>query len=93
MTLGRCTRNTLGEGNVLHTGEERKCFIFDILRDDTHAEPRDDDGALAEEYGLSDDDDDGGSKTKAANMASGPFVPPKSGGGDQQPRRYASRFA
>ena len=62
---------------------------LDILKDGTAAAPRSDEGDLAAEYGLSDDDAGNGDKTKAANTASGPFVPPKSSGGDQEPRRYA----
>ena len=82
----------VGADNVFHTGAERHCFIVDILNDGTTTAPRSDEGDLAAEYGLS-DDNDGGDKKKAANAASGPFVPPKSSGGDQEPRRWASGMA
>jgi competence protein ComEC len=47
----------VGEDNVLHTGEQRECFLFDIYRDGTYSDPSDDEGRLAEKYGLSSDDE------------------------------------
>lgn len=78
----------VGDENVMHTGEERYCFWFDIFNDDSHSGPSDDGGQLAEEYGLdSDDEDDGGGSEKA--RSSGPFTaPPRGQQGDYQPRKY-----
>jgi beta-lactamase superfamily II metal-dependent hydrolase len=55
----------VGADNVLHTGAERKCFIFDIYKNGTVSGPADDGGELAKTYGLSDDDGgDGGDQAK-----------------------------
>lgn len=50
----------VGEDNVLHTGEDRCSYIFDIHRDGTYSETISDDGSLAKEYGIDPDGDDGG---------------------------------
>jgi len=75
----------VGDKNVLHTGEERLSFIFDIYRDGGHSGIQDDSGSLAEAYGL-EDEDDGDRATKA--MIQGPFVRPRSQTGDLTPRKY-----
>jgi beta-lactamase superfamily II metal-dependent hydrolase len=66
----------VGSKNVLHTGADRKCFIFDIFKDGTVSGILDDGGKLAKEYGLSDGDDDGGGD-KTESKASGGFRPPE----------------
>ena len=76
---------TVGEENVLHTGEERQSFIFDIYTDGSCSGPQSDSGKLAEDYGLSDDNDDdggGGGKSK------GPFISPATKSGDLTPRKF-----
>lgn len=50
----------VGEENVLHTGAERYCYIFDIYKDGSVSKPQHDGGVLAKEYGLSPKDDGGG---------------------------------
>jgi beta-lactamase superfamily II metal-dependent hydrolase len=91
----------VGEENVLHTGEERYCYWFDIYTDGTHSETQTDDGQLAEEYGLDDDSDDddegddnggggsGGGK-RETSKATGPFVitSPREQTGDYAPKKY-----
>jgi competence protein ComEC len=79
----------VGEENVLHTGKNRETFFFDIYDDETHSEPQNDGGKLAEEYGL-DKDDDGGDGGGGGGKATGPFVRP-SGSGEYEPRKYAAR--
>jgi beta-lactamase superfamily II metal-dependent hydrolase len=73
----------VGDENVLHTGAERTCYIFDIYKDGSVSEPQDDGGVLAKEYGLSPKDGGGG-----GDRAKGGFSPRESittiGGG-----RYA----
>lgn len=76
------------EENVFHTGEDRYCFIFDILDDGTHSEPQDDAGKLAEEYGLDQEDGDDGSGEKTRAAATGPFVAPRENAGQYTPRKY-----
>jgi hypothetical protein len=79
----------VGKENVLHTGEDRKCFIFDIHKDGDMRAPVDDDGQLAETYGLEDDDgDDGSGEEKKSSTASGVFVSPRGQSGDYAPRKY-----
>lgn len=80
--------NKVKTENTFHTGEDRYCFIFDILDDGTVSVPQDDQGKLAEEYGLDEDEGDkgGGEKSKAA--ATGPFIPPREQAGQYQPRKY-----
>ncbi|MDB5354319.1 MAG: hypothetical protein JWN24_772 [Phycisphaerales bacterium] len=83
----------VGEDNVLHTGEERYCYWFDIYSDGTHSGVQTDDGKLAEEYGFQDDDgdDDDGSGGKGERAkASGPFVitNPREQTGDFTPKKY-----
>jgi len=58
----------VGEGNVLHTGEKRYCYICDIFRDGTYSGIDDDRGVLAETYPAGGGDDDGkdGGKHEAA---------------------------
>lgn len=74
----------VGDVNVLHTGEERCSFIFDIYEDGTRSDAISDDGKLAEVYGLSDEDEgDGGS-----SEAKGPFISPGSKTGDLTPRKF-----
>ncbi len=79
----------VGKENVLHTGEDRKCFIFDIHKGGDMKAPVDDDGQLAETYGL-DDEDDGGDddKSKKPESAPGVFVNPRGQSGDYAPRKY-----
>ncbi|KKN17458.1 hypothetical protein LCGC14_0965660 [marine sediment metagenome] len=48
-----------GTENVLHTGEDRCSYIFDIFRDGGCSEVTSDDGRLADEYGLEADGEDG----------------------------------
>jgi beta-lactamase superfamily II metal-dependent hydrolase len=73
-------REHCGKKNVLHTGAERETFFFDIYADGSCSGPQNDQGKLAEEYGLDKDDDgdggdDGGSGKKTAKEA-GPFAQP-----------------
>lgn len=79
--------NHVGAKNVLHTGNDRETFFFDIYEDGTHSGPQSDNGRLTEIYGLDrkDDDDDGGSGSR---KSSGPFVRPTKPG-DVAPRKYA----
>jgi hypothetical protein len=75
----------VGEDNVFHMGAERFTFIVDIYRDGGHGEIGNDDGTLAEEYGLEDEEEK--NKTEGAKAA-GPFVRPKEATGDRTPRKY-----
>jgi competence protein ComEC len=75
--------DAVGEENVLHTGEERHSFIFDIYTDATRSGPQTDGGKLAEDYGLTDDDDGGD-----GGKGQGPFVSPASKSGDLVPRKF-----
>lgn len=59
----------VGVGNVLHTGEQRYCFITDIYTDGTYGGVQDDQGELVEAYGLSDDEDDGNAKKASVMIA------------------------
>ena len=84
----------VGKDEVYHTGDERRTFIVDIRRDGTN-DVRDDDGELAECYGLEDDDgddgDDGGGKERATGegTTSGTFVPPTRPPANPKPQTYA----
>lgn len=59
----------VGDGNVLHTGKNRYCFICDIYRNGEYGGVDDDKGALAEEYGLIDDQDEGKEAQKSVFVA------------------------
>jgi beta-lactamase superfamily II metal-dependent hydrolase len=79
----------VGEENVLHTGDERETFFFDVYEDGTRSGPQTDDGKLAEDYGLDkeDDGDDGGGSGGKDRAATGPFIRPD-GPGEYKPRKY-----
>jgi len=63
--------------NVLHTGDERESFFFDVYEDGTHSEKQTDSGKLAELYGLVPDDTDGGGNDRGSKSdKKGPFVRP-----------------
>ncbi len=76
----------VGEDNVLHTGENRCSFIFDVYRDGSYSKVADDDGELAAEYGL-EPQDDGANDSQSESQ--GPFVSPKHATGDLTPRKYS----
>ena len=59
-------RDHVGKDNVLHTGEQRYCFITDIYEDGTYSGVQHDQGELVDTYGLTDDDDGGKGVAKAA---------------------------
>ena len=40
----------VGRDNVHHTGQNRYCYIFDILQDGTHIKIHDDSGEIAKAY-------------------------------------------
>jgi beta-lactamase superfamily II metal-dependent hydrolase len=61
----------VGEANVLHTGENRYCFICDIYSDGQFT-ITDDKGRLAETYGLK--EDDGGDDGAKALRETAPMV-------------------
>lgn len=75
----------VGKDNVLHTGEERNCYIFDIYRDGGHSGVRDDDGELTTEYAL--EDEDGGNDGRS-QAAAGPFAVPKRHADPKAPKKY-----
>ncbi len=75
----------VGEDNVLHTGEERDCYIFDIYRDGGHSGVRDDEGELALEYALDEDEDNGGG---SGSRKAGLFASPRTHTGDRAPRKF-----
>lgn len=77
----------VGEDNVLHTGEERESFIFDIYEDGAHSGCQTDEGKLAEKYGLASDDDGGDGGSGKTRKSEGPFVRP-SAPPEFTPRRY-----
>jgi beta-lactamase superfamily II metal-dependent hydrolase len=58
----------VGKENVLHTGENRYCFICDIFLDGSYG-LKDDKGELAEAYPI---DDDKGDPSKASRAWTGP---------------------
>ena len=74
----------VGADNVLHTGEKRLCFIFDIYKDGSISKVQDDGGVLAKEYGFK--DDDGGSSAKSFK---GGFTLRTQEGQVGGPRRFA----
>jgi len=74
----------VGTENVLHTGEERNCYIFDIYRDGGHSDVRDDEGELTAEYALEDEDGGNGGRSQAA----GPFAAPKRHAEPRVPKKY-----
>ena len=65
----------VGDDNVLHTGEQRYCFITDVFDDGTYSGIQDDKGELAESYGLEDEDDDGDDKKKESSKSSITILP------------------
>jgi len=77
----------VGKDNVLHTGDERNCYIIDVLKDGGHSGIADDDGELAVEYGLEEEDDDGDGE-RASRKSKGPFARPKSHAAPASPKRY-----
>lgn len=84
----------VGSENVFHTGEDRYSFIFDILDDGTIGDPKDDEGKLAEEYGLEEEDgDDGGGEESKGSVRVGPFTPPREQSGTYEPRKYGMHGA
>lgn len=78
----------VGEDNVLHTGQNKYTFIFDIFTDGTVSSAKDDQGKLAEVYGLTDEDDDGGDDDSGGPYTKGPFVLTGSRTGDLTPRKF-----
>ncbi len=56
----------VGADSVLHTGEQRYCFITDIYEDGTYSGVQDDQGELVDTYGLADDEDGGKEASKVA---------------------------
>ncbi|MBX7208549.1 MAG: hypothetical protein K1X78_09575 [Verrucomicrobiaceae bacterium] len=79
--------NAVGVENVLHTGQERFSYIFDIYADGTCSAAQHDNGKLAEDYGLTEDDDDGGNKPDGPS-GKGPFISTSSRTGDLSPRKF-----
>jgi beta-lactamase superfamily II metal-dependent hydrolase len=75
--------NHVGSENVVHTGENRHCFIFDIYKDGKVSAPQNDVGVLAREYGFKDDDGGG------AKALMGGFAPRTQEGQVGGPRRFA----
>jgi hypothetical protein len=69
-------RDKVGQDNVLHTGENRYCYICDIFRDGSYGGVEDDQGVLAEAYPLNDDKNEGSGKasTGVRVVAPAPFV-------------------
>ncbi len=74
----------VGEDNVVHTGDERNCYIFDIYRNGGHSGVSDDEGELTMEYALEDEDDGNGGQARAA----GPFAAPKRHAEPRAPKKY-----
>jgi beta-lactamase superfamily II metal-dependent hydrolase len=75
--------NHVGAENVLHTGDKRHCFIFDIYKDGKVSGPQNDGGVLAKEYGFKDDDGDG------AKALMGGYTPRTQEGRVGGPGRFA----
>ncbi len=59
----------VGNGNLLHTGENRYSFICDIFRDGSYGGVDDDKGELAEAYPIDDSNGDGDGGSRAARVA------------------------
>ena len=76
----------VGEDNVLHTGQNKFTFIFDIYTNGKVSGVINDGGKLAENYGLTDDDDDGGDSDGPSGK--GPFVQTGARTGDFTPRKF-----
>ena len=76
--------NKVGKDNVLHTGEERNCYIFDIYRNGGHGGVRNDDGELVVEYALEEEDNGNGGRGQAA----GPFATPKEHAQPKAPKKF-----
>jgi len=74
----------VGNENVLHTGEERNCYIFDIYRSGEHSGVYDDSGELAVEYALEEESDDDGGNDRAA----GPFAAPNAHAQPKAPKKF-----
>jgi hypothetical protein len=77
----------VGQENVLHSGQERLTYIFDIYTDGMISDAQDDGGKLAEDYGLT-DNDDGGDDNLGGPYTKGPFVLTGSRTGDLAPRKF-----
>lgn len=46
----------VGQNNVLHTGQNRFCYIFDVFDDGTYTDIQDDNGEVAKAYPIENDD-------------------------------------
>ena len=62
----------VGADNVLHAGENRECFIYDIYTDGKYAVTTD--TKLVEEYGIGNDDDDDGKSNGGPAAKAAPVV-------------------